>query len=79
MGTAAGAIPGESPYNLLCDIEWQDYPLGETRACGGDAVARVDAIQAVEGYRDDLICGEEPEMCVRLRRAVGESFTWKVR
>ena len=31
-------------------------------------MARVDAIQAVEGYRADLICGEEPEMCVRLRQ-----------
>jgi glycosyltransferase involved in cell wall biosynthesis len=68
-GQSLQRIPEKSPYNLLCDIEWQDYPLGETRACGGDAVARVDAIQAVEGYRDDLICGEEPEMCVRLRRA----------
>jgi glycosyltransferase involved in cell wall biosynthesis len=62
-------FPEKSTYNLLCDIEWQDYPLGETRFCGGDAVARVDAIQAVKGYRADLICGEEPEMCVRLRKA----------
>jgi glycosyltransferase involved in cell wall biosynthesis len=62
-------FPEKSTYNLLCDIEWQDYPLGETRACGGDAVARADAIQAVKGYRADLICGEEPEMCVRLRQA----------
>jgi glycosyltransferase involved in cell wall biosynthesis len=61
--------PEKSIYNLLCDIEWQDYPLGETHACGGDAVARVDAIRAVKGYRADLICGEEPEMCFRLRRA----------
>jgi len=62
-------FPEKSIYNLLCDIEWQDYPLGEVRACGGDAVARVDAIRAVKGYRPDLICGEEPEMCVRLRQA----------
>jgi len=62
-------FPEKSIYNLLCDMEWQDYPTGETRACGGDAVARVDAIRAVNGYRPDLICGEEPEMCVRLRQA----------
>jgi glycosyltransferase involved in cell wall biosynthesis len=62
-------FPERSIYNLLCDIEWQDYPLGETRACGGDAVARVDAVRSVNGYRADLICGEEPEMCVRLRQA----------
>ena len=59
-------FPEKSIYNLICDIEWQDYPLGETRACGGDAVARVDAILQVKGYREDLICGEEPEMCIRL-------------
>lgn len=62
-------FPEKSIYNLLCDMEWQDYPLGETRACGGDAVARVDAILQVKGYRADLICGEEPEMCVRLCQA----------
>jgi glycosyltransferase involved in cell wall biosynthesis len=62
-------FPEKSIYNLICDIEWQDYPLGETRACGGDAVARVDAILQVEGYRADLICGEEPEMCIRLCQA----------
>jgi glycosyltransferase involved in cell wall biosynthesis len=61
-------FPEKSIYNLLCDIEWQDYPIGETRACGGDAVARVEAVRAVKGYRADLICGEEPEMCVRLRQ-----------
>jgi GT2 family glycosyltransferase len=61
--------PERSVYNMLCDIEWWEYPLGEVTACGGDAVARVVAIKQVKGYRPDLICGEEPEMCVRLRQA----------
>jgi GT2 family glycosyltransferase len=61
--------PEKSIYNLLTDIEWLDYPLGETKFCGGDAVARIDAIRTVKGFRADLICGEEPEMCVRLRQA----------
>lgn len=60
--------PDRSIYNMLCDIEW-DTPLGEARACGGDALMRVSAIQQVHGYREDLICGEEPELCVRLRQA----------
>jgi len=68
-GVRRERFPEKSIYNLLCDIEWQDYPSGEVRACGGDAVARVDAIRSVKGYRADLICGEEPEMCVRLRQA----------
>jgi len=54
---------------MLCDVEWLDYPTGETKYCGGDALIRVTAFRQVQGYRPDLICGKEPEMCVRLRRA----------
>ncbi len=64
--------PDRSVYNLLCDIEW-DAPTGESRACGGNAMARFEAVAAVGGYRENLIAGEEPELCFRLR-AVG----WKV-
>jgi len=60
--------PERSVYNRLCDLEW-DTPVGDARACGGDALMRVDALRAVGGYRDDLIAGEEPELCVRLRTA----------
>jgi len=60
--------PEQSVYNRLCDIEWQGAP-GETRACGGDALARLAALDAVGGFRDGLIAGEEPELCLRLRRA----------
>jgi hypothetical protein len=30
---------------------------------------RASALEAVHGYRDNLIAGEEPELCVRLRAA----------
>jgi glycosyltransferase involved in cell wall biosynthesis len=59
-------FPERSVYNRLCDIEW-DTPVGEAIACGGDALMRTDAFFAVGGYRDDLVAGEEPELCVRLR------------
>jgi glycosyltransferase involved in cell wall biosynthesis len=58
--------PERSVYNWLCDREW-DGPVGEVRACGGDLMMRIDALEAVGGYRADLIAGEEPELCVRLR------------
>jgi len=61
--------PERSVYNMLCDIEWGDSPLGEVKGCGGDSVARVAAIKQVNGFRADMICGEEPEMCIRLRQA----------
>ena len=60
--------PTQSIYNHLCNIEW-DTPVGETSACGGDALMRVDAFEQVGGYQADLIAGEEPELCVRLRAA----------
>lgn len=59
-------FPEASVYNRLCDREW-DTPPGRARACGGDALMRLEALAAVGGYRDDLIAGEEPELCVRLR------------
>jgi GT2 family glycosyltransferase len=58
--------PTRSIYNKLCNIEW-DTPIGETRACGGDALMRTNAFEQVGGYREELIAGEEPELCVRLR------------
>lgn len=64
--------PEATVYNRLCDLEW-DGPPGETNACGGDALMRVAALKAVGGYRPDLIAGEEPELCVRLR-----ANGWKV-
>jgi glycosyltransferase involved in cell wall biosynthesis len=65
-------FPDASPYNRLADMEW-NTPVGEATACGGDALARVEAIREVGGYNPALICGEEPEMCIRLRRK-----GWKV-
>lgn len=65
-------FPEASVYNQLCDIEW-DTPPGETKACGGDALVRVSAFKEVNGYRNDLIAGEEPEMCYRLRQ-----LGWKI-
>jgi GT2 family glycosyltransferase len=60
--------PEESFFNQLCDWEW-DTAVGDAKSCGGDAMVRVEAFLQVRGYRDDFIAGEEPELCVRLRRA----------
>lgn len=65
-------FPERSVYNRLCDSEW-DTPIGEANSCGGDALFRSSALLASGGYRASLIAGEEPELCLRLRRA-----GWKV-
>ncbi len=61
-------FPQVSLYNRLTDHEW-DTPPGAARSCGGDALMRVAAVEAVGRYNPDLIAGEEPELCVRLRQA----------
>lgn len=61
-------FPATSVYNRLADAEW-NTPVGPALACGGDALMRYQAVASVGGYRPDLIAGEEPELCLRLRRA----------
>ncbi|TGD65701.1 glycosyltransferase family 2 protein [Tabrizicola sp. WMC-M-20] len=63
-------FPQTSVYNAMADREW-DTPVGQAMACGGDALMRFAAVMAVGGFRDDLIAGEEPDLCLRLRRAGG--------
>ncbi|MEO0368507.1 MAG: glycosyltransferase family A protein [Pseudomonadota bacterium] len=60
-------FPEATIWNWLIDREW-DTPIGEQSACGGDALIRCSALSAIGGYRGDLIAGEEPEMCFRLRK-----------
>lgn len=68
-------FPHASVYNRLIDLEW-DTPLGSVAACGGDALMRFASLMAVGGYRDDLIAGEEPDLCLRLRAAGGQ--IWRI-
>lgn len=64
-------FPNASVYNSMCDLEW-NTPIGEAKAFGGDVMIRASAITEADGYRDDVIAGEEPELCVRLRAAGGK-------
>jgi len=74
-------FPEASLWNRLTDMEW-DTVIGEANACGGDALMRRTVLRAVGGYREDLIAGEEPEMCYRMRakgwriRRIDAEMTW---
>ncbi len=72
FGRRRERYPEASIYNRLCDISWQSPP-GDVAYFGGDALVRVSALRDANGYRDDLIAGEEPELAVRLR-----ALHWKV-
>ncbi len=67
--------PERSIYNWLCERDW-DRPIGETSAFGGNVMIRTAALVASGGYREDLIAGEEPELCVRLR--MGGWRIWRI-
>ncbi len=60
--------PEASVWNRIINVEWRG-PTGVIAACGGDALIRRSAFEAVGGFRPDMIAGEEPELCVRMRLA----------
>lgn len=53
-------------FNRLCDIEW-NTPIGEAEACGGIAPMRAAAVEQAGYYDPSLICGEEADLCRRIR------------
>jgi GT2 family glycosyltransferase len=59
--------PEASIYNRLCDIEW-NTPIGYADACGGVALMRLSHFGSVGGFNPELIAGEEPDLCLRLRQ-----------
>lgn len=77
VGVACGRrrerFPSASVYNRLCDWEWAT-PVGAARACGGDALMRLDAVCGVGCYDGTVIAAEDDELCQRLRAA-----GWEIR
>ncbi len=64
--------PEHSVYNRICDIEWQTGPVGEVTHFGGDVMIRASALEAVDGYNNNVIAAEDDEVSVRLRQAGGK-------
>ncbi len=64
--------PEASMFNRVLDLDWMSAP-GIVDACGGDALMRRQSLEAVDGYDEHLIAGEEPEMCRRMR-----ALEWKI-
>jgi glycosyltransferase involved in cell wall biosynthesis len=63
--------PEASVYNRVLDLDWISK-AGVVDYCGGDALMRREALEAVQGYDETLIAGEEPEMCRRMRAQAWE-------
>lgn len=59
--------PRASIYMRVCAFDWH-VPSGPWRICGGDALFRRELLEQVGGLNEEMIAGEEPEMCYRIRR-----------
>ena len=61
-----------SIYNRLCDAEW-NVATGIVDASGGNVLFRLAALFEVGPYREEIIAGEEPDLCLRLGQR-----NWKI-
>ncbi len=69
-GSRQERFPNDTVYNTLVDLEWQGA-YGEVSSCGGDAMFRTEIFQKSGGFSETMIAGEEPELCLRLRKDGG--------
>jgi glycosyltransferase involved in cell wall biosynthesis len=65
-------FPSKSIYNHFCDIEWGGA-TGYVSSTGGDFFGRLNVLYESGGFNPTLIAGEEPELCLRLRKT-----GWKI-
>jgi GT2 family glycosyltransferase len=61
-------FPEASIYNRIGEVEWNFSGVGEVESVGGVFMARREAFESVGGFEATLTAGEEPELCLRLRR-----------
>ncbi|MFP8871499.1 MAG: glycosyltransferase family A protein [Myxococcota bacterium] len=61
-------FPDASVYNLWCDLEWTQAPVGDVDGIGfgGDVMIRISAFREVGGYNAAIIAGEDPDLSGRL-------------
>ena len=59
-----------SIYNFWAHHDWYGSP-GPAASCGGDVLFRKQALDAVGGYDESLIAGEEMDLCHRIRAKTG--------
>ena len=58
--------PQASIYQQVLNLDWIAQ-AGISETCGGIALMRRDVLEQVNGFNSELIAGEEPEMCQRIR------------
>lgn len=59
--------PQQSIYMRVCSLDW-NVPTGPARTCGGIALFRRDLLARLNGFCEEMVAGEEPELCYRVRQ-----------
>lgn len=59
-----------SPWKRMCEIEFAGSP-GPAAWSGGIFLVRREVFRAFGGFRQDMVAGEEPELCTRIRARGG--------
>jgi len=72
FGRCKERFPEASIYNYEADRGWQIQP-GYTETSGGNFFILAKIFSSMQGFNETLIAGEEPELCLRIRRA-----GWKI-
>ncbi len=68
VGHLIERAPEASVYNKLCSLEWKS-PTGDMvnfGALGGISIIRTDIFQQLNGFKEDVIAGEDSELGVRI-------------
>jgi GT2 family glycosyltransferase len=71
VGHLEESYPEKSVYNRLCALEWKS-PTGDMKnfgALGGISMVRKDVFTALNGFKENVIAGEDSEFGVRLSLA----------
>lgn len=67
FGRLRERFPDRSIYNRMCDAEW-NVPVGVVDHCGGNAMFRCSTLALTGGFNEELIAGEEPDLCLRMQQ-----------
>ena len=61
-------FPDKNIFHKITDAEWR-YEYGPCRYFGGDVLVRLEALKKTDGFDENLIAGEDPELSYRIRHA----------
>lgn len=65
FGDRVERYPEKTSFNWIANLEWNPAP-GEVDAFGGDVMIRRTALEQADGYDEELVAGEDPDLAQRI-------------